>query len=297
MIDVSTLEELASGLEASPDYRILRRLRPRPRIEGFDDAETRMGLLVDVETTGLDPEQEEIIELAMVPFRYTLNGEVVEVLEPFDRLRKPVKPISPEITALTGITDAMVSGQSIDPAEITASAAPAHVVIAHNAAFDRRFLERFNPVFSTKPWACSMSEIDWAFEGFEGTKLSYLAMALGFFYDRHRAANDCLAAIEILARELPRAGVTALAKLLEHARLPTWRIWAENSPFEFKDVLKARGYRWNGDENGKPRSWHVDIADAEKDAEVSYLLREIYRHDADVRTVRITAYDRFSTRV
>jgi DNA polymerase-3 subunit epsilon len=79
--------------------------------------------------------------------------------------------------------------------------------------------------------------------------------------------------------------------------LPTWRIWAENSPFEFKDLLKARGYRWNGEENGKPRSWYVDVSDAEKEAEISYLAREIYQYEVDVRTVRVTAYDRFSNRV
>lgn len=297
MIDASNLEELAAALEASSDYRVLRRLRPRGPVEGYDAAETRLGLMVDVETTGLDPDLDEIIELAMVPFRYALDGMIVEVLEPFDRVREPTKPISPEIATLTGISDAMVAGKSIDPEEVAAFAAPAAVVIAHNAAFDRRFLERFSPVFSTKPWACSMSEIDWAAEGFEGTKLSYLAIALGFFYDRHRAANDCLAAIEILARELPRTHVPALARLLDRARSPTWRIWAENSPFEFKDLLKARGYRWNGEGNGKPRSWYFDVADDEKDAEISYLLREIYRYEADIRTVRVTAYDRFSSRV
>jgi len=297
MTSASDLEVFAAALEASSDYRVLRRLRPRATVEGVDVAETRLGLMVDVETTGLDADQDEIIELAMVPFRYALDGTVIEVLEPFDRLREPTKPISPEITVLTGITDAMVSGKSIDPSEVTAFAAPASVIIAHNAAFDRRFLERYSSVFSTKPWACSMSEIEWAAEGFEGTKLSYLAMAMGFFYERHRAANDCLAAIEILARELPRTQAPALAKLLERARLPTWRIWAENSPFEFKDILKARGYRWNGEENGKPRSWYVDVEDAEKEAEISYLAREIYRYEVDIRTVRVTAYDRFSSRV
>jgi DNA polymerase-3 subunit epsilon len=45
MIDASSLEELASALEASSDYWVLRRLRPRPRVE-FGDADTRIGLLV-----------------------------------------------------------------------------------------------------------------------------------------------------------------------------------------------------------------------------------------------------------
>ncbi|MGG6430311.1 exonuclease domain-containing protein [Acetobacter ghanensis] len=151
--------EAYAVLEASPDYRVLRRLRPREPVEGYDATETRLGLLVDVETTGLDPDLDEIIELAMVPFRYALDGMIVEVQEPFDRLREPTKLISPEITMLTGISDTMVSGKSIDPEEVAAFAAPAAVVIAHNAAFDRHFLERFSPVFSTSlgPVPCRRS--------------------------------------------------------------------------------------------------------------------------------------------
>ncbi len=96
MIDASNLEELAAALEANPDYRVLRRLRPRAMAEGFDDVETRTGLVVDVETTGLDSDQDEITELAMVPFRYALDGTVVEVLEPFDCLREPTKRYRPK---------------------------------------------------------------------------------------------------------------------------------------------------------------------------------------------------------
>ena len=116
------------------------------------------------------------------------------MLEPFHGYRQPARPISPEITALTGIDDAMVEGQAIDFEAVAGFAAPAALVIAHSAGFDRRFLERYSPVFQTKPWACSMSEIDWKAEGHEGTKLGYLAQGAGFFYDRHRATTDCLAA-------------------------------------------------------------------------------------------------------
>ena len=295
--DAAALEAAAALLEASQDYRVLRRLQPRAPVTGISEEDTRLGLFVDVETTGLDPEKDEIIELAMVPFRYSLDGIIVDVGEPFDRLREPAGPIPPTITALTGITDAMVSGQRIDPEEVTQFAVSADVAIAHNAAFDRKFLERFCPSFSFKPWACSMSEIDWAAEGFEGTKLAYLAVGCGFFYDRHRAVNDCLAAVEVLSRTLPKSGVNALGHLLKRARMPTWRIWAEGSPFEFKDQLKSRGYRWNGDENGRPRAWYIDVADEQREAELAFLKREIYQRDIDLRPSRITAYERFSERV
>jgi DNA polymerase-3 subunit epsilon len=290
------LEAMAAALRASGEYRVLRRLTPRSPIAIPDGAVTRTGLFVDVETTGLDWRRDEIIELAMIPFRYGTDGRIYEIGEAFQGLRQPAEPISAEITALTGIDDAMVEGKTIDPEAVAAAAAPAALVIAHNAAFDRRVLERFSEVFRTKPWACSMSQVDWKAEGHEGVKLAWLAAGAGFFYDRHRAVNDCAAAIELLATDLPRSGVPALAALLERARTPTWRIWAENSPFAMKDRLKARGYRWNSDDAVPPRCWHVDVAEADKDAELLFLRQDIYGGEIEPLMRKIDAYDRFSER-
>ncbi|CUW37151.1 conserved protein of unknown function（contain Ribonuclease H-like domain& len=167
-------EVMAAALEATGDYRVLRRLVPRQHITQPDGSKARQGIFLDLETTGLDPVKDEIIEMAMVPFTYSLDGRVFEVQAAFQSLRQPADPIPAEITKLTGITDEMVAGKNIDPDEVAAFMAPAALIIAHNAAFDRKFAERFCPSFSTKPWACSMSQVDWAAEGFEGTKLGYL---------------------------------------------------------------------------------------------------------------------------
>ena len=294
--EAADLDALAARLEATGTYRVLRKLVPRPTINAPVGVKVRQGLFVDTETTGLDPARDEIIELAMVPFTYGLDGQVYAVGKPFQQLREPSKPIPAEITAITGIDDAMVAGNRIDPEEVAHTVAPASLVVAHNAAFDRRFLERFCETFNTKPWACSMSEVDWAAEGYEGTKLAYLAGSAGFFYERHRATHDCMAAIELLARVHPGSGRTGLAQLLERARKPSYRIWAENSPYDLKDVLKARGYRWNGEGSGLPRAWYVDVADSAKDDEIAFLRAEIYRGAIDLLVRRIDAYDRFSDR-
>jgi DNA polymerase-3 subunit epsilon len=290
------LEAMASALEASGQYRVLRKLQPRTRFFEPDGSRARLGLFVDVETTGLDPARHEIIELAMVPFTYGLDGRIFEVGEPFHRLRQPADSIPPEITAVTGITDEMVAGKTIDPVEVGAFAAPAALVVAHNAAFDRRFLERFCETFTTKPWGCSMSQVPWADEGYEGVKLAYLASGAGFFYDKHRAVNDCLAAVELLARPLPKSGALGLAKLLERARRPTWRIWAEGTPFELKDALRARGYRWNSDYGGAPRAWYIDVDEADREAELAFLSAEIYGREIELLSRCIEAHDRFSDR-
>lgn len=135
----------------------------------------------------------------------------------------------------------MVAGTTVDQAAVGTFAAPSALVIAHNASFDRKFAERLCEVFKTKAWACSMSQIDWLASGFQGTRLPHLAGGAGFFYEQHRAVDDCQAAIALLATPLPD-GTLPLAQLLERARLATVRIWAEHSPFELKDRLKARGY-------------------------------------------------------
>ncbi|MGC1301446.1 MAG: hypothetical protein WA840_03635 [Caulobacteraceae bacterium] len=106
-----------------------------------------------------------------------------------------------------------------------------------------------------------------------------------------------LAAIELLARVHPRSGRTGLVQLLEQARRPSFRIWAENSPFDLKDVLKARGYRWNGEAGGSPRAWYIDVAADARVAEEAFLKAEIYRGEIDLLVRRIEAYERFSDRV
>jgi len=259
-LDEAELERMAGLLEASGRYRVLRKLQPRAAASAAAGP-SRNGLFVDVETTGLEPGRHEIIELAMVPFTYTLDGELLGLGEPFHGLREPSHPIPPEINAITGLDDAAVAGHVIAAEDVQAFAAPAHLVIAHNAAFDRKFLELFCEVFTTKAWACSMSQVDWVAEGYEGTKLGYLAAAAGFFYERHRASHDCHAAIELLARPLPKSGRTGLSHLLDAARKPTIRIWAENSPFDLKDLLKGRGYRWSAGDDGAPRAWWTDVAE------------------------------------
>lgn len=293
------LERIAALLEADGGYRVLRRLEPRTAYHVPDGTPTRRAVFLDLETTGLNPMRDEIVEMAIVPFDYADDGRIFAVHESFARFRDPARPIPPEVSDLTGITDAMVAGTAIDPAEIEAFLGGAvALVVAHHSSFDRRFAERFCPAFARLPWACSWTEIPWREEGFvEGTKLAHLAAACGFFHSGHRAVDDCLAGIELLSRRLPRSGRSALAVLLESARAPRWRVHALGAPFELRESLKRRGYRWDPGEQGRPRAWFVDVSDGALEAERDFLRREIYRRDdLEVEARRLDAYDRYSDR-
>jgi len=199
----------------------------------------------------------------------------------------------PEITKLTGITDEMVDGQMIDMHQVRSMVAPADLVIAHNADFDRPFCEAFSNVFANKAWACSVSEIDWSIRGFEVTKLGYLIGQAGYFHDGHRAVDDCYALLEVLDRSVGE-GETPFAELVRNSGQSLARIFAEHSPFEMKDHLKARGYRWSDGSDGRPKSWWIEVdEDAVRD-ELQYLRAEIYRwEEADPPVQHLTAFDRF----
>ena len=164
---------MAEALSRSTDYRVLRRLVPRTTFTPSVGESTKTGILLDTETTGLDPRKDEVIELGMVKFDYLPDGHVVGVRGIFSSFNEPSVPIPTEVTALTGITDEMVAGQRIDETAVSAFVEDAVIVIAHNAGFDRKFVERYWPVFERKAWGCSATEVEWRQHGFEGSRLGY----------------------------------------------------------------------------------------------------------------------------
>ncbi len=289
----ASLDSIASVLEQTGDYRVLRRLAPLTDCLDPPDEQTFIGLVVDVETTGTDFATDEVIELGILKFEYGASGRIYRLLDTFNQLHQPAKPIPAEITRLTGITDADVAGRRIDDAAVQQIAADAAVVIAHNASFDRQMCEPRWPVFRDKNWGCSCHQIPWRAEGHEGMKLGYLLVDYGYFHQGHRAIDDCHALLALLAQPLRLSGLLALAALLETARKPTIRLWAQGSPITTKDLLKARSYRWSG----QKRCWYIDLDEAQIEVERTFLSEQIFgRPVVNLLADRFTARDRFSAR-
>jgi DNA polymerase-3 subunit epsilon len=118
----------------------------------------------------------------------------------------------------------------------------------------------------------------------------------GFFHQAHRAVDDCHALLEILSLELPSTSAPALAMLLEQARKRTMRVWAEQSPFDLKDTLKRRSYRRSDGNDGRPRSWYIDVEESAVAEGIAFLKSEIYLRDVEPRLQTLTAFTRFSVR-
>ena len=294
--DPAAIEHLAQQLEHHPDYRVLRRLPMRSHFQPAPDgAFLRRGVVLDTETTGMDSAQDRVIELGMVVFEFDpASGTVVRVVDVFDELEDPGFAIPPATIAIHHITDEMVSGRSIDDAAVTRLLKDVAVVIAHNAAFDRPFVEQRWPVFADMDWACSFKDIPWREEGFGSAKLEFLLHANGFFHEAHRAEADCRALLELLSRHLPERQQPALLPLLETLNQPQYRVYATGSPFETKDMLKARGYRWSAE----IRCWSRVVAGEEARAEeLTWLKRRVYAgRPAHVEVEPLGARVRYSQR-
>ena len=294
----TSTDTLIKKLEGSSEYKVLKRLSPPRQYNTPDGTATKTAVYLDLETTGLNYETDEIIEIALVPFRYSTDGRIFELLTPYNEFQEPKSgSISEEITKITGITNEMVKGRKINLQNVIDCVSGASLIIAHNAEFDRKFVEAEFEVFNTKPWACSLNQIPWREEGLDSGKLEYLARKSGFFYEAHRATTDCYAGIELLSQRLPNSGRLAFQVLLTTARKDTHRIWAEQAPFDFKDMLKGRGYRWNDGSDGRPKAWFCDVNEDALDTELRFLNDEIYQRNADLYVSKISAFDRFSIRV
>ena len=266
----------------------------------------RRGLFVDTETTGFDPQHDTVIELALLPFTYTLEGRIVEVFHDAAQTHRndPGRSLSPQIVALTGLDDHDVRGASVDGAAANALIAAADLIVAHNAAFDRPFVESVLPAAANVAWGCSLREVPWTEAGFASAALHCLACAYGVYArDRHRALADCEVGVWLLARRLPHTGEPVLTALRRRASAITMRLWAVGAPFEARGVLKARGYRWMPAPFRQiPRSWWTEVAPEHVDAEINWLAEHAYHPFGASPPLpnglpqrRVTAWERWRT--
>lgn len=290
------LEALAQRLEQHPDFRVLRRLVPCVDYGPVPDpAAVERVLVLDTETTGLSHRSDKIIELAMLLVQVDAStGLPVGPVTVYECFEDPGMPIPAVAQAVTGISDDMVRGQRIDDDAVRALAESADLVVAHNAGFDRPFMEARFPFFADRAWACSFMDIDWKAIGSGSAKLSALANDRGWFYDAHRAQVDCHALLQVLAQPLTPGAPTGLAHLLQAAAQPSFKLAATGAPFDAKDKLKARGYRWDAD----ARVWCCTLASpALLDTECEWLRAEVYgRHVARVDVASLSSRVRYSQR-
>ena len=245
---------------------------------------------VDLETTGLDFAGDEIIEIGIKTIAVNKSDySDFKAIKAYESYQDTEIEISSEITQLTGISKDMIEGHSIEWRKVEDILGISDIVVAHNASFDRAFLEK-NIDFENV-WTCSKNDVNWKERGFFNTKLELLSIWHGFYYDSHRAMNDVNATIHLLMHPSYK-DFSPLEELVESSQ-KTHQLIINKFPYNesFIKMLKKRGgYRYNPSD----RSWRILIKDSDVlDQEVDWLKKNIYNGYFQGEIKEISLYNKY----
>jgi len=193
---------------------------------------------VDVETTGLDPARDAIIEVAAITFRGA------DILDAYDSLVNPLVTIPPYVTQLTGITDATVADaptmHTIRPR--LRSKLGDNVILGHNVEFDLGFLREARLVSGNRRIdTITLASILVPEAGRYGLAALADHLQLPRAENGHRALADAELTIELFLALRERALALSLAQLEEIVEAGRRLGWPETLFFEEALAERARG--------------------------------------------------------
>lgn len=175
-----------------------------------------LAAFIDIQTTGLDPDSDEIVEFGARSFAFNwTTGEIFGVVDEYFGLRQPGRTIHPKASALSGITMKTVRGRSLDTERIAAILNPAEFLIAHNADWVRRFVSKVSKDAPRRRWVCLLRNVEWYDEGCADRRFPALLAHFNVpVPDLQRSRASLTAALALLARK-GQDGRPFLCQLIE----------------------------------------------------------------------------------
>ena len=194
-------------------------------------------LILDTETTGLDPDQDQCVEVGVILFDVAARAVLaqqsfllpvpVNAAEPINRIPAAVSRRSQPWR------EALVWFEML--------VAAADVVVAHNAAFDRQWFGHGQLPAIHCPWLCSMDDLRWPADRQLRSRPSVRDLALAYgvpVWSAHRALTDCIYLAEVFAR------CDDLEQMLSLGMEPR-RLLRARVSFDDRHLAREAGFRWN----------------------------------------------------
>jgi DNA polymerase III subunit epsilon len=213
----------------------------------------KRAVILDTETTGLDPKVERCIEVAVCLFDLDLAAPIASYASLIDagggvnnNPAEPINRIRPELL-VDGAEPRKVWDQVYSFVE------RADVVLAHQASFDRSFVPE--SIAKAKPWCCTEHHVDWPLAQ-PGKSLVHVALAHGVgVVHAHRAMTD----VDTIARLLARVHEMGhdLVALLQRAMRPRKKVAALVS-YDDREKAKTAGFAWDPPTKTWQREMPVD---------------------------------------
>lgn len=155
--------------------------------------------VIDIETTGINPMDDDIIDLGYWQFEGTT------LTRKFSSLVRTTQPLSPFISKLTGITNAQVKKAPLwDQVEPDLLDLEKHVLIAHNSSFEEKFLKKyFDKIEKSNPERESFQDsilyLGLLFPGIGQLNLESFIQRFGFAdKEEHRGEADSRDLLKVL---------------------------------------------------------------------------------------------------
>ena len=209
-------------------------------------------LIVDVETTGLDPAVDVIVEAAYVNYSVEHREIVAMRSEVFAGTQtgcEEIHGISAELRAdLSAVPEMSYQNVVSDISEVLEDA----ILVAHQASFESSFLS-----WIRRPWVCSRHHIEWPKRVKPGCSLVELAVAHRVpVVSAHRALDDCRLLADIFRTYEP----DDLAGMIRVAQEPR-AVYEALVSFNSKDLAKDAGFGWQPDQKAWTRELRVSKAE------------------------------------
>ena len=219
-------------------------------------------LCLDFETTGLSPEKDVITEVGAALY-CTDTKQPVRV----SGFLLKGGLITAEITRITGITQGMIDTYGVSPEAglqaIYGLAQQADFLCGHNLKFDLSFLnaeaKRQNRSLVALPGIDTRTDLPReAYTKGKSASLRYLAADHGFCYDAHRAVNDVLATLKLLA-------MYDIDIVIQRSQIPNVEVRAVVS-FDDRLLAKELGFYWRAELKQWRKPMKQDEVQALKDS-------------------------------
>ena len=211
-------------------------LPEQPR-EERDASAARTLLIIDTETSGLDPEAHHCLEIGAILFDVTSRQVLAQMSCLLPVESNAAEAINRIPAAVTRLPQPWKPGLDYFQELLNS----ADLLVAHNAAFDQQWFGRDHLPATDLPWLCSMEDMRWPKEKQLRSRPSVRDLALAYeipVWAAHRALSDCIYLAEVFRRcdQLEQL----IERGLEHRSLMKAQV-----SYDDRQLARDAGFRWN----------------------------------------------------
>jgi len=194
-------------------------------------------LILDTETTGLDENKDDVIEIGCILFNVSSRSVLSQVSFMFPVSTNDAEAINGISAEVSNIHQPWEDGLNFFLKLVDC----ADIIVAHNVEFDKKWFGKGRLPELDKNWVCSLEDINWSFKKTLKARPSVTDLALSFsipVWSLHRALSDCFYLAEVFKK------CENLESMLVKATEPRF-LYKALVNYEERFLAKKAGFRWN----------------------------------------------------